>query len=181
LLLPLPRLLMQLLLLQRRKGLEANRVLLVGTRDDIASTARHLAEHPQLGVGVVGTAGLQNRPGDDGGVLPDLGPLDGLERICEEHAIDQVLVCAPLVNAGPLLMRTTIALERSSVLVSYVPDTAAYSLFACRVHDLAGQPVIDLNDCPRQRTSPLSGARRPAITRNRLVFPLPFAPTINSN
>jgi exopolysaccharide biosynthesis polyprenyl glycosylphosphotransferase len=81
----------------RRRGFARHYMLIAGTSARATEFARLIAEHPQLGLEVVGHVG--SRPSARRPLArPWLGPIDDIERILHERVVDEVAICLPLAE-----------------------------------------------------------------------------------
>ncbi len=174
------RLLTRSILQKRRlRGLNLQRILVIGASDLGQELAQKLQAHRELGFEVVGFLD------DDRGKLghkisgaPVLGPLKDLEEALEKHRIDQVYIALPL-DAHRKMMKVMQTVGRCCVEVRLVPDVLQYATMKSSLEDLDGMPVINLSEVPLQGWYSLAKrAMDILIASAALVVLLPFLPII---
>jgi exopolysaccharide biosynthesis polyprenyl glycosylphosphotransferase len=67
-------------------------ILVVGTGAEAVAFARQVADHPELGLGIVGLIG---EPPPEPVPWPYLGALEGLREALDGSAVDEVAICLP--------------------------------------------------------------------------------------
>src|SRR5688572_17546634 len=77
----------------RRQGLGLARVLVVGDNSAGRMIMQSIADQPHLGYQVVGFLALILGP--DFGRFKRLGTLEELPKVCEQHAVDEVIIALP--------------------------------------------------------------------------------------
>ena len=105
----------------RRNGESLRPTLIVGAGRIGRLTAKRLLEHPELGLRPIGF--LDKEPMDaegDGAVLPVLGASWDLDRVVEEHEVQQVIVT---FSTAPdeVLLRLFRRCEELGVTVAFIP------------------------------------------------------------
>jgi exopolysaccharide biosynthesis polyprenyl glycosylphosphotransferase len=134
----------------RRSGGNVQRLLVVGAGHLGREVVERLAAHQELGFTVVGF--LDDDPGKKQRKLHGeqvLGTTRDLERVVEEHGVDQVVLALPLSAHH----RTVELIRRAGQLlleVKVVPDLLQYYVIRAGVEDLDGLPVINLSQIPLQ-------------------------------
>jgi exopolysaccharide biosynthesis polyprenyl glycosylphosphotransferase len=132
----------------RRSGGNLQQVLVAGAGDLGREVVERLREHRELGFQVVGF--LDDDPGKQQRRVHGeqvLGTTQDLERVVEEHQVDQ-LVIALLLSAH---LRAVQLIRRAGQLlleVKVVPDLLQYYVLRAGVEDLDGLPVINLTQIP---------------------------------
>ncbi|MBI3749769.1 MAG: sugar transferase [Chloroflexi bacterium] len=81
----------------RRRGFARHYILIVGTSPDAAAFARQIADHPQLGLEVMGFIGTAPTMSEPLG-RPRLGEVDDIERVLHERVVDEVAICLPVAE-----------------------------------------------------------------------------------
>jgi exopolysaccharide biosynthesis polyprenyl glycosylphosphotransferase len=134
----------------RRSGGNLQRLLVVGAGHLGREVVERLEEHQELGFAVVGF--LDDDPGKQQRKVHGeqvLGTTRDLERVVEQHRVDQVVLALPLSAH----QRTVELIRRAGQLlleVKVVPDLLQYYVIQAGVEDLDGLPVINLSQIPLQ-------------------------------
>ncbi|OFS92356.1 undecaprenyl-phosphate glucose phosphotransferase [Stenotrophomonas sp. HMSC10F06] len=129
----------------RARGLDRQRVLLVGLRAPALKLHRLLRGKPELGQEVVGyfsTAGdIASRRGGD---APDcLGSIDALPAYMDRHRgeFDQIWVSLQM-GSGAQIKDMLKKIERYPVPVRIIPDISGYGTLNPGVYQVGGVPMI---------------------------------------
>lgn len=134
----------------RLKGLNLQRILVVGAGNLGKEITYKLQAHRELGLEVVGflddDLGKANRQFMG---VPVLGSLKAIETVLDEHAIDQVYIALPL-DAHRKMMKIMQCVGKHCVEVKLVPDVLQYATLKSSLEDLDGMPVINLSQVPLQ-------------------------------
>lgn len=134
----------------RLKGLNLQRILVVGAGKLGKEITWKLQAHRELGLEMVGF--LDDDRGKIGRSyldLPVLGALKDIEQMIAEHSIDQVYIALPL-EAHRKMMKVLRSVGRSCAEVKLVPDVLQYATLKSSLEDLDGMPVINLSQVPLQ-------------------------------
>jgi exopolysaccharide biosynthesis polyprenyl glycosylphosphotransferase len=126
----------------RRNGETLRPALIVGAGRIGRLTARRLLEQPELGLRPIGFLDKEPMDGQDGGpVLPVLGASWDLDRVVEEHGVQQVIVT---FSTAPdeVLLRLFRRCEELGVNVAFVPRLFEKVTGRLTVDYLGGLPVI---------------------------------------
>ena len=126
----------------RRHGETLRATLIVGAGRIGRLTARRLLEQPELGLRPIGFLDKEPLDGQDGGpVLPVLGASWDLDRVVEEHGVQQVIVT---FSTAPdeVLLRLFRRCEELGVSVAFVPRLFEKVTGRLTVDYLGGLPVI---------------------------------------
>ena len=126
----------------RRQGETAKPTLIVGAGRVGLLTARRLLDHPEFGLQPIGFLDKEPLDGQDGGpVLPVLGASWDLDRVVEEHGVQQVIVT---FSTAPdeVLLRLFRRCEELGVSVAFVPRLFEKVTGRLTVDYLGGLPVI---------------------------------------
>jgi exopolysaccharide biosynthesis polyprenyl glycosylphosphotransferase len=126
----------------RRHGETLRPTLIVGAGRIGRLTARRLLEQPELGLRPIGFLDKEPLDGQDGGpVLPVLGASWDLDRVVEEHGVQQVIVT---FSTAPdeVLLRLFRRCEELGVSVAFVPRLFEKVTGRLTVDYLGGLPVI---------------------------------------
>ena len=134
----------------RLKGLNLQRILVVGAGNLGKEITWKLQAHRELGLEVVGF--LDDDSGKAGRKflgVPVLGTLKDAEAVLEAHAIDQVYIALPL-DAHRKMLKVMQGVGKHCVEVKLVPDVLQYATLKSSLEDLDGMPVINLSQVPLQ-------------------------------
>jgi exopolysaccharide biosynthesis polyprenyl glycosylphosphotransferase len=126
----------------RRHGEALRPTLIVGAGRIGRLTARRLLEQPELGLRPIGFLDKEPMDAQDGGpVLPVLGASWDLDRVVEEHGVQQVVVT---FSTAPdeVLLRLFRRCEELGVSVAFVPRLFEKVTGRLTVDYLGGLPVI---------------------------------------
>ncbi len=132
----------------RSRGLNLRHVVVVGTGEMAARVARTLHNQASLGMRVVGFISADE--GEPEGRLdaPVIGTVGELGRLVgPSRGIDQVIVALPIERLG-VLREMMEVLSHEPVDVRVVPDFYQYATLCGSIDELAGMPVINLQDTP---------------------------------
>ena len=128
----------------RSRGLNLRHALIIGAGPLGRSLARKMVDLPHLGLSVVGFVDNGVEVGAeviDGIKL--LGKREELDRILDEHPVDQVYLALPREDhryAEEALM----SLSARMIDVMIVPDYLEFAILRSNVEDFDGTPIIDL-------------------------------------
>jgi exopolysaccharide biosynthesis polyprenyl glycosylphosphotransferase len=126
----------------RRHGESLRPTLIVGAGRIGRLTAKRLLEHPELGLRPIGFLDKEPLDGqDDGAVLPVLGASWDLDRVVEEHGVQQVIVT---FSTAPdeVLLRLFRRCEELGASVAFVPRLFEKVTGRLTVDYLGGLPVL---------------------------------------
>jgi exopolysaccharide biosynthesis polyprenyl glycosylphosphotransferase len=126
----------------RRHGEALRPTLIVGAGRIGRLAAKRLLEHPELGLRPIGFLDKEPMDAQDGGaVLPVLGASWDLDRVVEEHGIQQVIVT---FSTAPddVLLRLFRRCDELGVTVAFVPRLFEKVTGRLTVDYLGGLPVI---------------------------------------
>lgn len=132
----------------REKGLDLRTAVMVGGGADARRIVDSLRRHRGAGIRVVGWFDV---PGQDEGIpdAPCLGDYSRLAQYVELQHVDQVWVTLPM-SAEREITRIMEALAHSTADVKLVPDLLGLQLVNHSVEQVAGLPVINLQQSPLQ-------------------------------
>jgi putative colanic acid biosynthesis UDP-glucose lipid carrier transferase len=134
--------------LVREAGIDVRTAVMVGSGGDARRIIEALRRQRSAGIRVLGWFDV---PGV-GGELPDaprLGDLDRLRGFVEANHVDQVWVALPM-SAEREITRILDALAHSTADIKFVPDLLGLQLLNHSVEQVAGLPVINLQETPLQ-------------------------------
>jgi exopolysaccharide biosynthesis polyprenyl glycosylphosphotransferase len=126
----------------RRRGEALRPTLIVGAGRIGRLTAKRLLEQPELGLRPVGFLDKEPLDAEDGGaVLPVLGASWDLDRVVEEHGVEQVIVT---FSTAPddVLLRLFRRCEELGTSVAFVPRLFEKITGRLTVDYLGGLPVL---------------------------------------
>lgn len=134
------------------RGIDVDRVLVVGAGDAGRRVMQALMGIPALGYRVVGFVD-DALPGDRLAVATEsgvaradrLGTADDLERLIELYGVDEVIVALPASENGRALSIVEHC-RRQDVRFKVVPDLLQLSLDRVDIGEVAGVPLIGLKD-----------------------------------
>jgi len=135
---------------RRLRGLNLQRILIVGAGKLGQEINHKILAHRALGFEVVGF--LDDDPakrGTDFLGTPVLGTLDDIERVITERRVDQVYIALPLEAYGKMVELLQIV-GRHCVDIKLAPDVLQYATLQATLEDLDGTPVINLSETPLQ-------------------------------
>ena len=129
-----------------KRGMFHQRVLLVGPIRQCFSFARHLDQHPELGLDVAGVCSDELLGRGLPGALP-AGPTVDCSRMVKTLTIDRVVLCAGLGDRNQVeqVMNQMMPL---AVPVHLAPHLADLPVFCLRPCELGGRPVLNLSSSP---------------------------------
>jgi exopolysaccharide biosynthesis polyprenyl glycosylphosphotransferase len=163
----------------RLRGLNLQRILVVGAGKLGKEITYKLQAHRELGLEVVGF--LDDDRGKIGRTYQDvkvLGALDDIDEVIAERDVDQVYVALPL-EAHRKMMKVLRDVGRSCAEVKLVPDVLQYATLKSSLEDLDGMPVINLSQVPLQGWYSLAKrAVDTAVALAGLAVLLPFLPLV---
>lgn len=130
----------------RRKGLGVDRVLVVGGGEVGRAVMRNTVAEERLGYHVVGFVDDDPEKGNtDIGRFKALGETANLPRLIKELAVDEVIITLPWMYHRKIV--SIIAqCEREKVRVRIVPDIFQMTLSHLHIEDLAGIPMIGIQE-----------------------------------
>jgi exopolysaccharide biosynthesis polyprenyl glycosylphosphotransferase len=126
----------------RRHGESLRPTLIVGAGRIGRLTAKRLLEHPELGLRPIGFIDKEPMDVEDDGVrLPVLGSSWDLDRIVEQHGVQQVIVTFSTAP-NEVLLRTMGRCEELGVGVSFIPRLFEKMTARLTVDYLGGLPLV---------------------------------------
>ena len=133
---------------RRLRGLNLQRILIVGAGTLGKEINHKILAHRALGFEVVGF--LDDDPGKAGASFlgtPVLGTLSNVEAVLAEHGVDQVYIALPL-EAHRKMLRVMETVGKHCVEIKLAPDVLQYATLKATLEDLDGMPVINLSRTP---------------------------------
>jgi Undecaprenyl-phosphate glucose phosphotransferase len=128
----------------QRRGVGAERVLIVGTGEVGRVILQKIQQTPGLGYQVVGFAAADNGATQVAG-LPVLGEIDDLPRIIAAQSIDEVIIGLPEATHQELVGIIS-QCEREKVSIRVYPDVFQIMASEVTISDLAGLPLLTIRD-----------------------------------
>ncbi len=135
----------------RRRGLWADRLLIVGTGDVGRMILQKVRQMPGLGYRVVGFVdgeipGPDQRPPSQQIMgVPVLGTIDDLPDLIPEHEIEEVIIGRPELSHHEILAIIS-RCEREQVGVKIFPDLFQIIATELSIGDLGGLPLLTVRD-----------------------------------
>ena len=133
---------------RRLRGLNLQRILIVGAGDMGKEINHKILAHRALGFEVVGF--LDDDPNKTGRSFlgtPVIGTLKDVEAVITEQAVDQVYVALPL-EAHRKMIQVMETVGKHCVEIKLAPDVLQYATLKATLEDLDGMPVINLSRTP---------------------------------
>jgi len=146
----------------RAKGADLRSAVIVGGGPDSQHIVSSLNSATWAGIDV---RGWFSTPSDRGGApeVARLGELEGLGAYVEAHHIDQVWIALPMRDEDNIA-RALNQLQHSTADIKFVPDMFGIHLLNHSVEQVAGLPVINLQQTPLQ-----GGARLIKALEDRIL------------
>jgi Undecaprenyl-phosphate glucose phosphotransferase len=132
----------------QRRGVGAERVLIVGTGEVGRIILQKVQQTPGLGYQVVGFATASNGATQVAG-LPVLGKVDDLPALIESQGIDEVVIGLPEASHQELVGVIS-QCEREKVGIRVYPDVFQIMAAGVTISDLAGLPLLTIRDVALQ-------------------------------
>jgi Undecaprenyl-phosphate glucose phosphotransferase len=174
------RVLIRFVLQQRRlRGINLQRILIVGAGNLGKEIAYKLRAHRELGFEVVGFVDDDPAKQKQSFVeTPVLGTVRDIEDVLAVHDVDHVYIALPL-DAHRRMMKVLEVVGRHCVEVKLVPDVLQFATLKSSLEDLDGMPVINLSQVPLQGWSSLTKRSIDiALSGLGLLAMLPFLPIV---
>jgi Undecaprenyl-phosphate glucose phosphotransferase len=131
----------------RARGMDLRSAVVIGSSNDVERITRALRR--QRGTGIRMHGWFEVGQGGSVAHTARLGDIDNLARYVENHHINQVWIALPM-SAQQDIARITDALEHSTTDIKFVPDLLGLQLINHSVEQVAGLPVINLQQTPLQ-------------------------------
>ena len=132
----------------RKRGLQMQRVLVVGAGELGQRVVKSLRLHPEIGFSVEGyLTGHPEKIGSRPGDVPVLGLYQDVNRVVREQSIDQLFIALPL-KSHDRLEQVLSRLSEETVAVKVVPDLLRYMNVHSGVDELDGLPIVNLAETP---------------------------------
>ena len=129
----------------QRRGVGAERVLIVGTGEVGRMILQKMQQTPGLGYQVVGFADTNGTSAERVMGLPVLGHIESLPRVIEEKDIEEVIIGLPEATHQELVGIIS-QCEREKVSIRVFPDVFQIMASEVTISDLAGLPLLTIRD-----------------------------------
>jgi len=136
---------------RHRRGLDTEQVVLAGDIGHCLAFARHLKRHPELGMRATALVSQAQRLEDrvelgeqSALVSRELGELPAL---IDRFRATRVVICGGLEDTG-LVLEIMRMLVNRPINLHYAPDYSTIPIFAFRIGECAGRPIMDLSASP---------------------------------
>lgn len=133
-----------------RRGIGVRRLLVVGTTDVAKMVMQSVMSRRDLGYDLVGFVkdGAEPHQGDFGR-FRSLGSVSDIPDLIENQGVQEVIVALP-ASAHEEVWSVLALAERHGVGLKLVPDLFEMSLSRVQVDDIAGIPLLDVQEKPSQ-------------------------------
>jgi len=129
----------------RKRGVWADRLLIVGTGDVGRMILQKILQSPRLGYRVVGFVDGESEPGQQIMGIPVLGGVDDLPNLIAEHEVEEVII-----GRSELTHQEALAIisrcEQGQVGVKIFPDLFQIIATELSIGDLGGLPLLSVRD-----------------------------------
>ncbi|MCB9454212.1 MAG: undecaprenyl-phosphate glucose phosphotransferase [Anaerolineaceae bacterium] len=130
----------------RRRGMERDNLLLVGTGKIAREITGKIKERPELGYNIVGVV-VSSKIKTRGNVMgyPIIGTYEDLPLLIDAHEVEQVIIALPDAQRAEMVDLITLC-QRGRVDIKIYPDMFSYMAGDLNVDDLGGTPLITVRD-----------------------------------
>ncbi|NQT35759.1 undecaprenyl-phosphate glucose phosphotransferase [bacterium] len=125
-------------------GVAVRRAAVVGDGDQAVPIVRHIMQHPEFGIEVVGSIGYEMIPVEG---LKSLGVIENTGQTVSEYGLD-TLIIAPAAGKKDVLPQLVRACYGVNVDFLYLPDIHPSNGRPKKVMDVAGIPLWTLKENP---------------------------------
>ncbi|WP_028920568.1 undecaprenyl-phosphate glucose phosphotransferase [Pseudoxanthomonas suwonensis] len=132
----------------RSRGMDQRTAVIVGANPDAQRIVDALQSSPWAGIRVAGWFATHADRSTINGV-PLLGRLDALEGYVASRQVDQVWIALPMKEQSKISFALN-QLQHSTADIKFVPDLFGMHLLNHSVEQIAGLPVINLQQTPLQ-------------------------------
>jgi Undecaprenyl-phosphate glucose phosphotransferase len=133
----------------QRRGIGAERVLIIGTGEVGRMIVQKIQHTPGLGYRVAGfveaSSAVDTPPGAQVMGLPVFGTVENLPKIIEGHGIDEVIIGLPEATHQELVGIVS-QCEREKVSIRVFPDVFQIMASEVTISDLGGLPLLTIRD-----------------------------------
>ena len=130
----------------RARGMDLRTAVVVGANPDAQKIIDVLHSNPWAGIQVSGWFATHADRGTIEGA-PLLGGLDGLQDYVASRGVDQVWIALPMKEQAKISFALS-QLQHSTADIKYVPDLFGMHLLNHSTGQIAGMPVINLQQTP---------------------------------
>ena len=134
------------------KGLDASRVLIVGSSEMARIVVRKIQEKPFLGYRIVGFTSVLTENLVDLESFPYLGSLDQVPSLLDEYPIDEVMITETDLSHFKLLEMVSTC-EEYNIDVKMVPTVYDLLIDFADMNDLDGLPLVAVREQPMYKIS----------------------------
>lgn len=138
----------------RSRGMDLRSAVIVGCSADAQKIVDTLKENAWTGITMRGGFACHPDHGTTLQGIPFLGSLDGLGEFVDRHRIDQVWIALPMREEAQIAAALN-QLQHSTADVKLVPDMFGLHLMNHSVEQIAGLPVINVQQTPLQGSARL--------------------------
>jgi Undecaprenyl-phosphate glucose phosphotransferase len=131
--------------LLRRRGLWADRLLIIGTGDVGRMILQKIRQMPRLGYKAIGFVDGEVDSAREIMGVPVLGGVDDIPTIIKEHEIEEVIIGLPELPHQDLLAIIA-RCERGQVGIKIFPDLFQIIATELSIGDLGGLPLLSVRD-----------------------------------
>jgi len=131
--------------LLRRRGVWADRLLIVGTGDVGRMILQKIRQMPRLGYSVIGFVDGEASTGQEILGIPVLGGVDDIPEIIQEHEVEEVIIGLPELSHHEVLAIIS-RCERGQVGIKIFPDLFQIIATELSIGDLGGLPLLTVRD-----------------------------------
>jgi exopolysaccharide biosynthesis polyprenyl glycosylphosphotransferase len=131
--------------LLRRRGVWADRLLIVGTGEIGRMILQKVRQMPRLGYSIVGFVDGEAPAGQQIMGVPVLGAVDDIPAIIKDHEVEEVIIGMPELSHHELLAIIS-RCERGQVGIKIFPDLFQIIATELSIGDLGGLPLLTVRD-----------------------------------
>lgn len=129
----------------RRRGLDRENLLVIGTGKIARDITGRIKQRPELGYQIVGVVSDHARTRGSLSGVPIIGAYVDIPRLIDEMAVEQVIIALPDALRSELVDLINLC-QRGYVDIKVYPDMFAYMAGDLNVNELGGTPLITVRD-----------------------------------
>ncbi len=129
----------------RRRGIERDNLLIIGTDRVARDITQRIQNNPALGYNIVGAVSRQIKPKGQMQGVPVLGLYDDIPAIIDDYSVEQVIIALADARRAEIVDLVTLC-QRGRVDIKVYPDIFAYMAGDMNVDDLNGTPLLTVRD-----------------------------------
>jgi len=129
----------------RRRGLDRENLLVIGTGKIARDITHRIKARPELGYRIVGVVSGHARTKGTLSGVPIIGAYGDIPRLIDELGVEQVIIALPDALRSELVDLINLC-QRGYVDIKVYPDMFAYMAGDLNVNDLGGTPLITVRD-----------------------------------